>query len=128
MTDQNKERLVIRSKIWIENENGEIVFGLGRFKILKAVHRLGSLQAAAKELKMSYRAVWGKLKATEERLGMPLLIRSKGGASRGGSQLMPEAKVLLEQFEALHKEIIIQSDHLFEDKIMAQKKKERLTA
>ncbi len=122
MTDQNNKRLVIRSKIWIENENGEMVFGLGRLKILKAVHRLGSLQAAAKELKMSYRAVWGKLKATEERLGIPLLIRKKGGASHGGSQLVPEAEALLEQFNTLHKEIIIQSDHLFKDKIIAPKK------
>lgn len=52
--------LCIKSKIWIENENGEIVFGAGRLYILKAVSRFGSINAAAQELHMSYRAVWEK--------------------------------------------------------------------
>jgi molybdate transport system regulatory protein len=37
----------IRSKIWVEDANGKVVFGLGRYRILEAVQRLGSLQAAA---------------------------------------------------------------------------------
>jgi molybdate transport system regulatory protein len=47
----------IRSKIWVEGANGNVVFGLGRYRILEAVQRLGSLQAAAQELKMSCRAI-----------------------------------------------------------------------
>jgi molybdate transport system regulatory protein len=49
----------IRSKIWAEEANGKVVLGLGRCRILEALQRLGSLQAAAQELKMSYRAIWG---------------------------------------------------------------------
>ena len=112
--DRKSERFVIRSKIWIEDEEGKVVFGLGRLKILEAVNRLGSLKAAAKELKMSYRALWGRVKATEERLGFPLLVRSKGGALGGGSQLMPFAKEFVEQFKQLHKNVVIDSDQLFE--------------
>ena len=111
--DKQSERFFIRSKIWIEDEEGKVVFGLGRLKILEAVHRLGSLKAAAEELKMSYRALWGRVKATEERLGFPLLVRSKGGATGGGSQLMPLALEFVEQFRQLHKEVVIDSDQLF---------------
>ncbi len=100
-----------------------MVFGLGRLKILEAVHRLGSLQAAAKELKMSYRAVWGRVKATEERLGVPLLVRSKGGASGGGSQLVPFALELVEQFRKLHKNVVVQADILFKDSITIKESK-----
>lgn len=114
---KKREKLFIRSKIWIEDEGGKVVFGLGRLKILEAVHRLGSLQAAAKELKMSYRAVWGRIKATEERLGFPLLVRSKGGVAGGGSQLMPFALELVQQFRQLHKNVVLESDKLFEKEI-----------
>jgi len=114
MTKKTAEQLFIRSKIWIEDEGGKVVFGLGRLKILEAVHRLGSLQAAAKELKMSYRALWGRIKATEERLGFPLLVSTKGGVAGGGTQLMPFALELVEQFRVLHKNVVLQSDKLFE--------------
>jgi len=104
----------IRSKIWIEDQSGDVVFGLGRLKILDAIDRLGSIQGAAKELKMSYRAVWGRIKATEERLGRPLLFRNKGGRSGGGSQLTPFALSLLVYFRHLHQRISDLSDAEFE--------------
>jgi molybdate transport system regulatory protein len=108
------KKLNIRSKIWIEDDNGNAVFGLGRVKILETIQRTGSIQAAAKELKMSYRAVWGKLKATEERLGEPLLVRNIGGTSGGGSQLTPFAEMFIETFRRLHNSVKSQSDKLFE--------------
>ena len=113
---ENPKPLFIRSKIWIEDDSGQVVFGLGRFKIFEAIQRKGSIQAAAKELKMSYRAVWGRIKATEDRIGRQMLIRNVGGASGGGSRLTPFAQMLVEQFQQLHKNILTQSDDLFEKK------------
>ena len=54
----------IKYKIWIE-KNGKVVFGKGRDNILKAIDEQRSLNAAAKKLEMSYRAAWGRLKASE---------------------------------------------------------------
>jgi len=42
-----------KCKIWIE-KNGRVVFGEGRDRILKAIHQLHGLYAAAKKLEMSY--------------------------------------------------------------------------
>lgn len=106
--------LRIRSKIWIEDETGKVIFGQGRLKILEAVIRCGSIHAAAKELKMSYRAVWGKLKDTEERLGRPLLVRQVGGPSGGGSELTPLGKDLVEKFNDLQVRAATEVEHLFE--------------
>ncbi len=111
---QQQESFHIRSKIWIEDDSGNVVFGLGRLKILDAIDRLGSIQGAAKELKMSYRAIWGRIKATEERLNRPLLIRNIGGRTGGGSQLTPFALSLLVHFRHLHHRIITLSDSEFE--------------
>ncbi|MDD9302494.1 MAG: LysR family transcriptional regulator [Desulfobacter sp.] len=104
---------LIRSKVWIEDDSGKVIFGLGRFRIFSAIDRCGSINAAAKELKMGYRAVWGKIKATEEGLGRPLLVRNTGGAAGGGSTLTPLARKLLIEFQNVHSHVICESDQFF---------------
>jgi len=104
----------VRSKIWVEDPNGKVVFGLGRYRILEAVRRLGSLQAAAQELKMSYRAIWARVSATEERLGKPLLIREPQG-----SRLTPLGETLLKQFQRLLKIVETESDVVYKDLMAA---------
>ena len=94
-------KLSLRSKIWIEDEAGNVVFGTGRLRILTAVEEHGSILAAAKSLGMSYRAVWGKIKATEERLGLPILEKQTGGVHGGGSTLTPFGRTLIERFRQL---------------------------
>jgi molybdate transport system regulatory protein len=103
-----KTPFVIRSKIWIEDADGAVVFGLGRYRILSAVERLGSLNAAAKELKMSYRAAWGRIKATEARIGRPIVVREGKG-----SRLTAHAQLLMKQFRRLHALVESESDDVF---------------
>lgn len=105
----------VKSKVWLEDRQGRIIFGLGRMRILKAIERCGSLNAAAKDLKMSYRAVWGKIKVTEEALGKPLLSKSQGGHAGGGSTLTPYAHILMGRYRSLSRIIDTQADDLFEN-------------
>jgi len=120
MTQSTKCPFFIRSKIWFEDDSGEVIFGLGRLKMLEAIERHGSIQAAAKELKMSYRALWGRITATENRMGRLLLTRNIGGASGGGSQLTPFAINLLEIFRDVHRRIAMESDRLFKEEILSK--------
>jgi molybdate transport system regulatory protein len=91
----------IRYKIWLEKD-GKIIFGKGREEMFRAILERKSLQAASKELKMSYRAAWGRLKASEERLGIKLL--EKDGATKS-LRLTAEAKELLDQYERFEKDL-----------------------
>ena len=118
----NPSNLSVKSKIWIENENGQVVFGTGRLYILQAVSRHGSIHAAAQELQMSYRAVWGKIRATEKRLGRDLLDRKTGGVRGGGSKLTPFAKQILERFAKLNDLTKASADELFRDLFFAESK------
>jgi molybdate transport system regulatory protein len=86
----------VKHKIWLE-KGGKVLFGEGRSKLFKAIDECHSLNGAAKKLNMSYRAAWGRLKATEERMGIKLVKRSKGK----GMHLTDEAVMLLEQFDQL---------------------------
>lgn len=115
------QKVSVRSKVWLEDQEGRIIFGLGRMRILKAIDRCGSLNAAAKDLKMSYRAVWGKIKVTEEALGQPLLVKNQGGSAGGGSTLTPYAHTLMERYLALSRIIDTQADDLFESGFLDQR-------
>jgi molybdate transport system regulatory protein len=95
--------LQTRSKIWIEDTEGNVVFGAGRLKIFKAIKQHGSINSAAKSLQMGYRAVWARITATEQRLGKKLLIKRSGGAAGGGSQLTELAETLMTQYESVQK-------------------------
>ncbi|MBS3757928.1 MAG: LysR family transcriptional regulator [Desulfobacterales bacterium] len=115
--NQGFKNVFPRSKIWLADSEGNVVFGLGRLRMLEAIERNGSIHAAAKELGMSYRGIWGRIKATEERLGEPLLFRNIGGRSGGGSELTDFAKQLMLQFRKLHQSVVKESDQLFEELI-----------
>ena len=99
----------IRSKIWIEDMAGNVVFGLGRYLILEAVTNAGSLQGAAKELKMSYRSVWMRIRTSEKSIGKKLVVRAGKG-----SCLTPFTKTLIQQFKQLQNNVEKKSDQVYE--------------
>jgi molybdate transport system regulatory protein len=92
--------LEIKHKVWLE-QSGRVVFGQGREALLKAIDECRSLNAAAKKLNMSYRAAWGRLKASEDRLGIKLVEHTSGKALR----LTDEARKLLSEFEILENKV-----------------------
>ncbi|MFH2125705.1 MAG: LysR family transcriptional regulator [Pseudomonadota bacterium] len=91
----------VQFKLWIE-EDDKVLFGGGRLKLLKAVVNQGSLAGAARELNMSYRAAWGRLRASEKRLGFALVERSDSG--RREVQLTPQGLKMVKQFELFEKQ------------------------
>src|SRR6476619_6312301 len=51
-------------------------------ELLAGVDRTGSISAAAREMSLSYRHVWGELKRWEAELGRPLLLWTRGQPAR----------------------------------------------
>lgn len=80
--------------------------------MLAALHASGSISAAARELGLSYRHVWGELKRWETQLGQPLVLWAKGQpaalAPFGEKLLWSERRALARlapQIEALRSEL-----------------------
>jgi molybdate transport system regulatory protein len=90
----------IKYKIWLEKD-GKVVFGHGREELFLAIEECRSLNAAAKKLGMSYRAAWGRLRASEARLGIKLVETDGAGKAMN---LTPTARTLLGKFAQLEKE------------------------
>lgn len=105
---KEKTAFAIRSKIWIEDMEGNVVFGLGRYRMLEMIGRLGSMHAAAIQLQMSYRAVWMRIRTSEERIGKQLVVREGKG-----SKLTTFAENLMKQFKRLHAIVEAESDDLY---------------
>ena len=109
---KEKTSFSVRSKIWIEDVEGNVVFGLGRYRMLEVIGRLGSMNAAARELHMSYRAVWIRIRSSEKWIGKTLVARQGKG-----SQLTPFAENLMKQFKRLHSIVEAESNDVYESLI-----------
>ena len=94
MKKKDKEA-ILRLRVWLEQEEKTYI-GIGSTLLLKYVEELGSLRKAAEALGMSYRRAWGKLKNAEERIGYPLVEKTKGKGQR--FNLSPFGKEIMEKF------------------------------
>ncbi len=90
-------------KVWLVNDGK--AFGEGPYQLLKGVEKNGSLRQAAIDMGMSYRKAWLTVQTSENKLGFPLLERTVGGASGGGSQITPAGRELLRRYEQFREEV-----------------------
>ena len=100
-------------KIWLEKDGA--IFGDGLFKLLSNVAVFGSISQAAREMGMSYRAAWGKIKLAEKCWRVPLVLTQVGGEMGGGAKLTPEADGLLQRYRRLRQEVERFVERSFDD-------------
>ncbi|MHA1485364.1 MAG: winged helix-turn-helix domain-containing protein [Candidatus Thorarchaeota archaeon] len=95
------ENLKPNYKLWLERD-GQYVFGLGAYNILKSIHEAGTITDGAKALSMSYRYAWGVIKKIEIALGVKLLETYKGGnVGGGGARVTEHGLKLMEKFDGV---------------------------
>ena len=85
---------IIRLAVKSTEADSNSQFGRGVANLCMGVRELGSLNAAAKSMKMAYSKAWRIIKETEAALGMQLLDRD--GAH--GSTLTAEGDKLLDTY------------------------------
>lgn len=90
----------LKSRQWLEDSRGNIIIGEGRQRIFELIEQTGSINQTAKIMKMSYRGVWGKIKATEGHLNKKIVLTER----RHGSRLTEDGKKLLMNYTRLKKD------------------------
>ena len=98
----------IDGRFWLMKE-GKSFLGNGRIELLEEIKRTGSINAAAKAMKMSYKAAWERINSMNELADEPIIIKLTGGKGGGGTVLTPHAHALIKtykRFNTLHRQFI----------------------
>ncbi|MDD2790861.1 MAG: TOBE domain-containing protein [Sulfurimonas sp.] len=91
----------IDGRFWLTKDNQNFL-GDGRVELLHKIEKTGSINAAAKEMKMSYKAAWERINSMNALADEPLIQRKIGGSGGGGTTLTPYAYELIKTYERLH--------------------------
>ena len=98
---------MIKSRLWIEKD-GKNFLGHGRVELLEKIKEFGSINAAAKAMKMSYKAAWDTIDSINNLANSPVVIKVGNG-----SKLSDEGERLVRKFrelEAKENEFLSQFD------------------
>jgi molybdate transport system regulatory protein len=102
-------RLQLKSSQWIVDENNNIIIGEGRAKILEHIDQTGSMNQTAKLMRMSYKAVWSKIKTTEKHMNACIVHTDR----KEGSRLSQTGKDLLAKYKLLKAQCMSADDKIF---------------
>ena len=103
VTEAQKKEFGAKAKVIIIGT--EDFFGPGLFHLLQHIDNTGSIQAASKEMGISYSKCWKLLNRAEEQAGFPFLRRQSGGLHGGNSVITEEGRKFMEHYEALLEEL-----------------------
>lgn len=83
--------------MWIEGPEGTFL-GYGRIVLLERIRDCGSISAAARSMKMSYRHAWKLVDSMNRQSTSPLVQSSTGGKGGGGAVLTKAGEKGIEAF------------------------------
>ncbi len=79
----------------------EIAIGPGKADLLESINEFGSISAAARSLKISYRRAWLMVDTMNRSFKTPLVDTSTGGKRGGGARVTPAGDAVLMQYRAI---------------------------
>ena len=91
-------------RIWIEN-SGETFLGVGRVVLLQRIQEYGSISAAARSMKMSYKHAWDLIDSMNRQAPSLLVETSKGGKGGGGARVTAAGEEALARFSSLQERL-----------------------
>src|SRR5919202_1445772 len=75
--------------------------GPGKVAVLEEIARSGSISAAGRALKMSYRRTWELVEELNRTLGTPVVETAAGGSGGGGAVLTTAGKGIIQRYPAI---------------------------
>ncbi|RAK02715.1 molybdate transport system regulatory protein [Larkinella arboricola] len=91
--------LHINGRVWLEAQ--ERFFGIGRMELLERIQQTGSINQAAKEMKMSYKRAWELVQSMNSQADAPLVSTQTGGERGGGAVVTEEGLKYLTYYRGL---------------------------
>lgn len=107
------KRMRVRTKTWIEDGEGNLLFGKGKTEVLELIEKTGSIVGASKEIGINYKKTWGHIKVLERNVEDEMVKSKQGG--QGGSTLTPIAKDTIKKFKELQEDIEAYANERFKE-------------
>ncbi|MGH8173739.1 MAG: winged helix-turn-helix domain-containing protein [Rhodanobacteraceae bacterium] len=79
-----------------------IAFGPGKADLLEGIRDTGSIAAAGRRMRMSYKRAWQLVEELNGLFDAPLVAASKGGAGGGGAMLTRAGEDALTRYRRMH--------------------------
>jgi molybdate transport system regulatory protein len=111
-----------RLSIRIDLENGNRI-GPGKIALLEAIRTTGSISAAARTLRMSYRRAWLLVDDMNSCFRESVIEAQPGGAHGGGAVLTAFGQKLVERYRAIEAEALMATRKHFHDLALKRPKR-----
>lgn len=80
------------------------VIGPGKIRLLELIRETGSISAAGRAMRMSYRRAWLHVDKLNRSFRGPVVSASPGGSRGGGTRLTPLGETIVAQYRAMETE------------------------
>jgi len=97
--DTGMDGLRVNGRIWLEAD--ERFMGIGRLELLDHIASTGSINQAAKAMRMSYKRAWELVQSMNAQADKPLVSTQTGGEKGGGTVITPEGERYLTYYRNL---------------------------
>ena len=104
-TEKKRPRLYVKTKTWIENAEGELLFGKGKTEILELIEQEGSISKASEKIGMNYKKAWTHIKILQRNINDTMVQTKQGGGEDAGTTLTPVAREFMDNYRRLQADI-----------------------
>ena len=80
--------------------------GPGKVMLLERIAREGSISAAGRSMKMSYKRAWELVAEINDNFAQPLVAAKTGGKSGGGAALTERGEELVRHYRAIERKAL----------------------
>ncbi len=112
----------IKVKVWIEDNDRNLIFGSGKTEVLKYIDETGSISQAAQKVGMNYKKAWTHIKILQKHIEDDLVFAQKGRGENSGSTLSPKAREIIQTYEILEYDIKKYAQKRFEELFLSSDK------
>lgn len=85
------------------HRDGDVALGPGKADLLQAIETHGSISAAGRSMKMSYKRAWDLVNTMNNSFSAPLVMTTKGGQHGGGTKLTALGRDILMAYRLIER-------------------------
>lgn len=120
--EKKGKKMIVKTKTWIENAEGELLFGKGKTEVLEVIAEVGSISKAAEILGMNYKKCWTHLQILQKNMKEELVSTKQGGGGDAGTTINERAFELINAYKQLQNDIEDYANKRFKELFLSGQK------